>query len=88
MLVARKAAGAANWERIYPCQCLKSQVVSLHCFNAMRPGESTISIHHKGHMLWDRPLAESTYQELLQVGDRKLDGGRGQEPLSQSRQVY
>ena len=88
LLVARKAAGSAYWKRTYPCQCLKSQVVSLHCFNAMRSGESTVAIHHKSHMLRDRPLAQSTYQELLQVRDRELDGRRGQEPLSESRQVY
>lgn len=85
-----KLPGSAGWGggKTYPCQCLKTEIVSLDRLNTMRSGKPAVSIHDESHMLRDRALAECANQELLEVRDGELDWRRGKEPVPEARQVH
>ena len=46
-------------------QCLKSHVVSFHCFDVVLAREPSVAVHDEGDMLRHGPLPDRVYEELL-----------------------
>lgn len=57
-------------------------------FYAVRSRKPAVPIHHESHMSGDRALAKSADQQLLQGGNGKLDGRRGEKPFPKLRQMH
>ena len=58
-------ANQIKWkDKTYPCQSLKTQMMSLNPFYTMTPRETPIPIHNKRHVLRDWTLRERSDQQL------------------------
>lgn len=68
----------------YPCQRLKSQIMTLHRLDSVRSRKPSIPVHDKGHMFRDGTLAQGADEQRFEVGDGELDGRRGEEPVPES----
>jgi hypothetical protein len=72
----------------YPNECFKPEMMPFDRLNSMRSSKPPIPIHNKRNMLWDRPLPDSSDQQLFYPIHDELDWRRGGDPFPELSKVH